>query len=125
MRSIKSYRTTLRFVTPIVLLLFIAVPRADGEQLIRLQNGLTLRGVYIELASIDQNGFSAAASSDGVQARPIWAVDDGLRRTYIHRRGMVAAEPVDVPRSGPAIDFFSTHARRWGPRSGQWASCWK
>ncbi len=94
----------------LALLAVLAVLRVTGpaaaEQLIRLQNGLTLRGTYVELASIDQNSFSAAASSEGVQAKPIWMVDDGLRRTYIHRRGMVAAEPVDVPDLGQRLTFF-------------------
>ena len=79
---------------------------AAAEQLISLRNGVTIRGNYIERATLDQNSFSAASAGNGLQIRPIWMVDDGLRRTYIHRRGMVSAEPVDVPELGQRIEIF-------------------
>lgn len=77
-----------------------------AEKLISLRNGVTLRGNYIERATLDQNSFSAASAGTGLQIRPIWMVDDGLRRTYIHRRGMVSAEPVEVPELGQRIEIF-------------------
>ena len=66
-----------------------------GEKLIPLRNGLTLRGIYIPIPTLNENAFSLG-NDGGVQTRPIWMVDDGLRRTYVHRRGMVNAEPVDI-----------------------------
>lgn len=80
-------------------------PAAMAEQLFPLRNGLTLRGTYIELPSLNQNAFAAAAE-DGIAMRPIWMIDDGLSRTYVHRRGMVSAEPVEVPDIGQRIEFF-------------------
>ncbi|MFG0267758.1 MAG: alpha/beta hydrolase [Rhodopirellula sp. JB055] len=77
----------------------------NAEQLISLRNGMVLRGVYLEIAGMNQNAFSAAGEG-GIQNRPIWVVDDGLRRTYVHRRGMVAAEPRDVPDLHERIEFF-------------------
>ncbi len=76
-----------------------------AEQLISLRNGMVLRGIYLEVASMNQNAFSAG-NEGGIQNRPIWVVDDGLRRTYVHRRGMVAAEPRDVPDLHERIEFF-------------------
>ena len=77
---------------------------AHAEKLIPLRNGLTLRGIYLEVATLDENAFSLGADG-GIQNRPIWMVDDGLRRTYVHRRGMVNAEPVDVPDLGLRIEL--------------------
>ncbi|WP_230270255.1 alpha/beta hydrolase [Rhodopirellula halodulae] len=77
----------------------------SAEQLISLRNGMVLRGLYLEVASMNQNAFSAG-NEGGIQNRPIWVVDDGLRRTYVHRRGMVAAEPRDVPDLHERIQFF-------------------
>ncbi|MEM6362945.1 MAG: alpha/beta hydrolase [Planctomycetota bacterium] len=82
-----------------------AVRFVSAEQLIPLRNGLTLRGNVIQVATLDQNSFVAGADG-GIQIRPIWMVDDGLSRTYIHRRGMVSAEPVQVPDILQRIEFF-------------------
>ncbi len=73
----------------------ISAATANAEQLIRLRNGLVLRGFIIEIPSLDQNPF-AVGSAGEIQSRPIWMVDDGLRRVYIHKIGMVADPPVDV-----------------------------
>ncbi|WP_231603045.1 alpha/beta hydrolase [Neorhodopirellula pilleata] len=82
---------------------WIAGP-AEAEKLIPLRNGLTLRGIYLEVATLNENAFSLGADG-GLQNRPIWMVDDGLRRTYVHRRGMINAEPADVPDLGLRIEF--------------------
>lgn len=75
-----------------------------GEKLFPLRNGLTLRGIYIPIPTLNENAFSLG-NDGGVQTRPIWMIDDGLRRTYIHRRGMVNAEPVDVADLKMRIEF--------------------
>lgn len=61
-----------------------------AEQQVRLRSGLILRGSVVEVASLNQNAFSAGAGGGEVQVRPIWMVDDGLRRTYIYKSTMVA-----------------------------------
>ncbi|MEO9592266.1 alpha/beta hydrolase [Rhodopirellula bahusiensis] len=107
----KQMSSRLREVLAAILLLVLAVSivgqsaLAHAEQLISLRNGMVLRGIYLEVPSMNQNAASAAGES-GIQNRPIWVVDDGLRRTYVHRRGMVAAEPRDVPDLHERIEFF-------------------
>lgn len=94
--------------------LFLWLPQSvRAEQLVRLKSGLTLRGEVIPIPTIDENAFAAAASTN--RSLSIWMVDDGLRRVYVHRQGMVAeANPVDglaqrislwqpVPTSGMAV----------------------
>lgn len=87
-----------------LLTLCLWTTRCTGEQLITLRNGITLRGIYIELPTLNHNSNSLGADG-GIQSRPIWMVDDGLRRTYIHRRGMVNNEPVEVPDLGLRMEF--------------------
>jgi dienelactone hydrolase len=103
----RRYEFVMRLTACCLIWLFVngSADTAFAEQLISLRNGLILRGNYIELATLDQNSYSAAADG-GIQIRPIWMVDDGLRRTYIHRRGMVSAEPVEVPELGQRIELF-------------------
>lgn len=97
-----------RFRHSLTFLLFGALVVASGparsEQLITLRNGVTLRGIYIEVATLNHNSASLGADG-GIQTRPIWMIDDGLRRTYVHRRGMVNNEPVEVPDLGLRIEF--------------------
>jgi pimeloyl-ACP methyl ester carboxylesterase len=62
---------------------------AQGEEQISLRSGLSIRGSVVEVASLNQNPFAAGAAGE-VQVRPIWMIDDGLRRTYVYKLGMVA-----------------------------------
>lgn len=101
---IRRYRLRVIAVAVMVIAGMLFAGPADAEKLIPLRNGLTLRGIYIEVATLNENAFALGADG-GVQNRPIWAVDDGLRRTYIHRRGMVNAEPADVPDLGLRIEL--------------------
>ena len=78
-------------------------PAAHAEQLFQLRNGLAIRGTKIELPTL-RDGFAAASASDG-HLRPIWLIDDGLRRHYIHGRTMVVGNPVDVAAPGVSITF--------------------
>ena len=59
---------------------------ASAEQLFRLRNGLVIRGSMAEIATL-KDGFGAASASQS-NVRPIWLIDDGLRRVYIHGKGM-------------------------------------
>ena len=67
---------------------------AAAEQLFQLRNGLVLRGSKVEIASLKE-GFGAAAAGES-NVRPIWMIDDGLRRTYLHGKGMLDGVPVDI-----------------------------
>ncbi|EMI44814.1 peptidase-like protein [Rhodopirellula sp. SWK7] len=103
-RSILSNHPTVIVLAGLLIGAIGSVNSVHAEQLITLRNGLTLRGVYIERSTLDENSFSVGADG-GIQTPKIWAVDDGLRRTYIHRRGMVNNEPVDIPDLGLHIEF--------------------
>ncbi|TWU41987.1 alpha/beta hydrolase [Novipirellula artificiosorum] len=68
---------------------------AQAEQLFQLRNGLTLRGSKAEIPALNANAFSAAGNAE-MKSRPIWVINDGLTRIYLHGKGMSAADPVDV-----------------------------
>ena len=59
-----------------------------AEEKITLRSGLIIYGAVVPIASLNQSPFAAGAG--GVQVLSIWMVDDGLRRTYIYKSGMVA-----------------------------------
>ena len=71
-----------------VLFLSLSVEVVHPEEQIRLRTGLLLRGMVVEVASLNKDPFAAGAGE--VPVRPIWMVDDGLRRTYIYKATMVA-----------------------------------
>jgi predicted esterase len=75
-----------------------------AEQLFRLRNGLVIRGSKAEIATLKE-GFGAAAAGE-IQVRPIWLIDDGLRRIYIHGKGMSDGEPVDINDLEQTIEFW-------------------
>ncbi|MDB4331724.1 hypothetical protein OAA27_01505 [bacterium] len=78
-----------------------------AEQLFQLRNGLVLRGSKVEVASLKE-GFGAAAAGES-HVRPIWIIDDGLRRTYLHGKGMSDGDPVDIGDLERSIEL-------WQPR---------
>ncbi|QDV65807.1 carboxylesterase family protein [Crateriforma conspicua] len=80
-----------------------------AEQLVLLRNGMELRGNYIEIPTIDKNAFSGGGTTGG-GALTIAMIDDGLKRTYVHRRGMVVRVNQIDPR-GQAIEI-------WQPKHG-------
>lgn len=92
-----------------VVFLFAAWVTQSGtslaDQLFQLRNGLTLRGSKVEIASLDGNAFSAATNGDP-QFRPIWVIDDGLTRIYMHGKGMSASDPVNVRNVEEPITFW-------------------
>jgi predicted esterase len=77
---------------------------AAADQRVILKSGLTLQGLLADIPSLNQNPFQAGGQA-GVTSRPILMVDDGLRRVYVHRRGMVAGEPQDVRDIERTIEF--------------------
>ncbi len=76
-----------------------------AEQQVRLKNGMALNGLILDITSLNQNPFAAAAGGGGVQTRPIMLVDNGLTRIYIHRNGMVVGDPIDVRGVDSLIEF--------------------
>ena len=74
-----------------------------AEQLFQLKNGMVLRGTQAEIASLKE-GFGAAAAGE-IHVRPIWLIDDGLRRIYIHGNGMSEGAPIDVGDLERNIEF--------------------
>lgn len=63
---------------------------AQAEQLVRLKSGLVVRGNVIEVPGVDQSAFAVASATAENRALPVWLIDDGLRRIYVHKAGMVA-----------------------------------
>ena len=91
----------LRVVVAVLLMVSV---RLNGEQLFQLRNGLVLRGSKVEIASLKE-GFGAAAAGES-HVRPIWMIDDGLRRTYLHGKGMVDGDPVDIGDLERSIELW-------------------
>lgn len=50
-----------------------------------LKDGRTLEGRYVELTSVAENPFSPKTQAGEVPLTPLILVDDGLRRTFVHR----------------------------------------
>jgi pimeloyl-ACP methyl ester carboxylesterase len=82
------YRTIPRVLAWLPWLISMSSPLA-AEQLFQFRNGLVIEGSAAEIATL-KDGFGAAAANQ-MNVRPIWLIDDGLRRIYVHGKGMVAA----------------------------------
>ena len=76
----------------------------SAEQLFRLRNNMVLRGSMAKIATL-KDGFGAASAGE-THLRPIWLIDDGLRRIYLHGKGMVAVDPVDVGEMERNLEFW-------------------
>ncbi len=76
----------------------------SAEQLFRLRNNMVLRGSMAKIATL-KDGFGAASAGE-THLRPIWLIDDGLRRIYLHGKGMIAVEPVDVGEMERNLEFW-------------------
>lgn len=86
----------LRLAAATLLLPLAVASSVSAEQLVRLKSGLTLRGSVVPIPSINQNAFAAASGTAASKALPVWMVDDGLRRIYVHKNAMVAeVNPVE------------------------------
>lgn len=75
-----------------------------AEQFFQLRNGLVIRGSMAEIATLKE-GFGAAGAQQAA-VRPIWLIDDGLRRVYVHGRGMVTGQPIDVGDLEQSIELW-------------------
>ena len=65
---------------------------------------MVLRGSMAKIATL-KDGFGAASAGE-THLRPIWLIDDGLRRIYLHGKGMVAVDPVDVGEMERNLEFW-------------------
>ena len=98
-------RPKLRLSAAALLMATLAcLPSLNAEQIFQLRNGLVIRGSMGEIATLKQ-GFGAAGANQAI-VRPIWLIDDGLRRVYIHGRGMVADKPTDIGDLEQSIEFW-------------------
>lgn len=95
-------RLAIRFVILIALVAVCNTSHAD--QRVILRSGIPLQGLMADIASLSENPFQAAGQGQ-VKIRPILLVDDGLRRVYVHRRGMVSGPPQDVRGVERTIEF--------------------
>ena len=105
----KNFNIDSNVARPLALMTLLIVggvscQRVAAEQLFRLRNGLIIRGTMAEIATLKE-GFGAAAAGE-IHVRPIWLIDDGLRRTYIHGKGMTQGQPVAINDLERTIEFF-------------------
>jgi hypothetical protein len=94
---------TLRSLACLAMLI-ATCSKSKADQRVVLKSGIALQGLMTEIASLNKDPFQAGGQGQ-VKARPILLVDDGLRRTYVHRRGMVAIGPQDVLGVEQSIEF--------------------
>ncbi|MBN2295176.1 MAG: peptidase [Pirellulales bacterium] len=82
-RSITFFAISACFITAYISD-WVPVHRASAAEVV-LKNGLRLQGDYVPLAGLAE--VPAPTGSDGARpARPIMALDDGLRRTFLSKR---------------------------------------
>ncbi|QDS96279.1 hypothetical protein FF011L_50870 [Roseimaritima multifibrata] len=77
---------------------------AVAEYNVPLANGLMVRGSVVEIASLNENAFSKGSGTQPT-ARPIWMIDDGLRRVFVHQQGMVAVKGDGVVPEVPDLQI--------------------
>ncbi len=98
-----NFKVAATLLAPFAIVLALASTLC-GEQQVRLRSGFVMRGSVLEIASINQNPFAGTAGSE-VQVLPIWLIDDGLRRCYVHKLGMIAeVTPIEGVRN--RIEFW-------------------
>jgi pimeloyl-ACP methyl ester carboxylesterase len=83
-----------RFRLFAVLVLVAASPAAAATAL-RLKDGRVLDGPFVQVAGVAETPLNVNKSAGEVAITPLLLVDDGLRRTFIHRYNV--AEVIDDP----------------------------
>ncbi len=73
----------------------LATVAARAEYNVPLVNGMMVRGSVVEISSLSKDAFGQGGAGPQVATRPIWMIDDDLRRVFVHQQGMVA-----VPNDG-------------------------
>ncbi|NND96065.1 MAG: alpha/beta hydrolase [Pirellulaceae bacterium] len=92
-----------RLVLGAMLIILSSPSQLAAEERVRLKNGISESGTIFNLPGLNQNPFASAGG--GVKAQPIIMVDDGMRRVYMHRRGMVIGEPQATRGIERTIEF--------------------
>jgi pimeloyl-ACP methyl ester carboxylesterase len=94
-------------------LLLIASPL--GATTLQLKDGRTLEGPFVQVAGVAETPLSINKSAGEVAITPLLLVDDGLRRTFIHRTNVQAIDEQggdrkvrirlwqDVPEQGTGV----------------------
>ena len=101
---INRFAVRLRsFLVLIGLSLAFQTGNLSAEEVILLKNGLSSTGTIFGQAAMTKNPFAAAANNGG--AEPIIMVDDGLRRLYMYRRGMLNGDPKPARGIDRTIEF--------------------
>jgi hypothetical protein len=71
---------------------------AAEEMTLVLKDGRTLTGRFTEVAGIAESTLSPRVQNGGVTNTPILVVDDGLRRTFVHRSQIAELNDADLSR---------------------------
>jgi pimeloyl-ACP methyl ester carboxylesterase len=87
-------------------------PRLDAATLL-LKDGRALHGRYVEISSVAENPLSPKAPAGEVALTPLIMVDDGLRRTFIHR-SQIRQVLADEGGREVKIDIWQQVANRGG-----------
>lgn len=77
---------------------------APAEDLYSFRNGMVLRGTHASIPTLNENAFASGARGEP-RALPILMIDDGLRRTFVHRLGMLAQPPKEIADLERSIEF--------------------
>ncbi len=83
-------RWTLAVLCGLIVCAGAASTRAEYN--VPLINGLTVRGSVVEISSLSKDAFQQGGAGPQVVTRPVWMIDDGLRRVFVHQQGMVAIQ---------------------------------
>jgi len=90
-KFVRIFSRPIRKATPLIFAIVIAICAcnlsafAAEETTVVLKDGRTLTGRIAEVPSIAESAVAPKIQNGGVTNTPIVVVDDGLRRTYIHR----------------------------------------
>jgi pimeloyl-ACP methyl ester carboxylesterase len=79
------FRRYNRITTAFIAIAIAIAARPAGSATLLLKDGRTLEGRYAELTSVAENPLAPKTQAGEVALTPILVIDDGLRRTYIHR----------------------------------------
>jgi pimeloyl-ACP methyl ester carboxylesterase len=69
----------------------------SGGATITLQDGRTLQGAFNYIGGVADDPLNPPIRAGGVDVKPILVINDGLRRTYVPKRHMIGADPLDTP----------------------------
>lgn len=110
-RTPRPSLVALSIAVVVAMVLARSSPLRAEEQVI-LKSGVALRGNLAPIATLNQNPFAVGAGGE-VKSLPLLLIDDGLKRMYVHRIGMVNGNPIPVAGLDQTIQI-----KQLPPRSG-------